>query len=53
MIQQSVKPLKNPLVSAAVPLLLRAELEKAKDFWSRRLEQPKEILAHSLCAVSN
>lgn len=53
MIQQSVKPLKNPLGSAAVPQLVRAELEKAKDFWSRRLEQPKEILAHSLCAVSN
>ena len=53
MVRQSLKPLKDPLGSVKIPQALRNEVTQVKDFWTRRLSTPKEVLAHSLCGVEN
>ena len=53
MVRQSIKPLKEPLGFVAIPQTLRNEVSQVKDFWTRRLSMPKEVLAHSLCGIDN
>lgn len=53
MVRQSIKPLRDPLGSVKIPQALRNEVSQVKDFWTRRLSTPKEVLAHSLCGVEN
>ena len=53
MVRQSLKPLKDPLGSVKIPQALRNEVIQVKDFWTRRLSTPKEVLAHSLCGIEN
>ena len=53
MIRQGLDPLKDPFGSIAVPNGIRNEVQQMKDFWNRRLDSQKEILAHSLCGLEN
>ena len=53
MLRQGLDPLKDPFGSIAVPNGIRNEVRQMKDFWNRRLDSQKEILAHSLCGLEN
>ena len=53
MLRQGLDPLKDPFGSIAVPNGIRNEVQQMKDFWNRRLDSQKEILAHSLCGLEN
>lgn len=53
MLKQNLTPLMNPLSNAVVPQSIRHDLEQSQNFWALRLQQPKEVLAHSLCHAEN